>query len=120
MLTAEDRINFAEQMLNYGLTGFKFAERPEDAMSATQLRQAAVDNNDDAFNHGIQFGAVTPEHSALIKKIIRAKYGIQGGKRRKRTRRRWRKPRRKTKRRREATKRKGNFRAGEIGKRTNC
>ena len=101
ILIGQDRINFAKHMLKYGLTDFKFAERPEDAMSATQLRQAAVDNNDDAFNHGIQFGAVTPEHSALIKKIIRAKYGIQGGKRRKRTRRRWRKPRRKTKRRRK-------------------
>ena len=95
ILIGEDRVKFAEQMLNYGLTHFEFAKRPEDAMSATQLRQAAVDNNDDAFNHGIQFGAVTPEHSALIKRIIRAKYGLQGGKRRKRTRRRWRKPRKK-------------------------
>ena len=99
ILIGEDRINFAKQMLNYGLTHFEFAKRPEDAMSATQLRQAAVDNNDDAFNHGIQFGAVTPEHSALIKRTIRAKYGLQGGKRRKRTRRRWRKPKRKTRRR---------------------
>ena len=104
ILIGEDRINFAEQMLNYGLTGFKFAERPEDAMSATQLRQAAVDN-DDAFNLGIQFGAVTPEHSALIKRTIRAKYGLQGGKRRKRTRRRWRKPRRKTRRKKRKTRR---------------
>ena len=106
ILIGEDRVEMAKLMLNYGLTHYEFAERPEDAMSATQLRQAAVDNNDDAFNHGIQFGAVTPQHSALIKRIIRAKYGLQGGKRRKRTRRRWRKPTKKTRRKRRKTRRK--------------
>jgi len=105
ILIGEDRINFAKQMLNYGLTGFKFAERSEDAMSATQLRQAAVDNDDEALDRGIKFGAVTPEHVNEIKRIIRAKYGLQGGKRRKRTRRRWRKPRRKTRRKRRKTRR---------------
>ena len=94
ILVGEDRVKMAQLMIEYGLTRYEFAERSKDAMSATQLRQAAVDNNDDVFNHGIQFGAVTPEHSALIKRIIRAEYGLQGGKRRKRTRRRWRKPRR--------------------------
>lgn len=94
ILIGEDRIKFAEQMLKYGLSRYGFAKRPEDAMSSTQLRQAAVDDDDVAFNLGIKFGAVTPEHSALIKRIIREKYGLQGGKRIKRTRRRWRKPRR--------------------------
>ena len=94
ILIGEDRIKFAEQMLKYGLSRYGFAKRPEDAMSSTQLRQVAVDDDDVAFNLGIKFGAVTPEHSALIKRIIREKYGLQGGKRIKRTRRRWRKPRR--------------------------
>jgi hypothetical protein len=96
ILIGEDRINFAQQMLKYGLTGFKFAERPEGAMSATQLRNAAINNDINTFSNGIQFGAVTPEHTNQIFQNIRAKSNLQGGKKRKRTRRRWRKPRRKT------------------------
>jgi len=96
ILIGEDRINFAQQMLKYGLTGFEFAERPEGAMSATQLRNAAINNDINTFSNGIQFGAVTPEHTNQIFQNIRAKSNLQGGKKRKRTRRRWRKPRRKT------------------------
>lgn len=105
ILIGQDRVGMAKGMLKYGLSGYSFAKRPKDAMSGTQLRQAAVENNDAEFYPGIQFGDVTTEHAALIKRIIRAKYGIQGGKRRKRTRRRWRKPRRKTRRKRRKTRR---------------
>jgi len=106
ILIGQDRVGMAKGMLEYGLSGYGFAKRPKDAMSGTQLRQAAVDNNDAEFYHGIQFGDVTTEHAALIKRIIRDKYDLEGGKRRKRTRRRWRKPRRKTRRKRRKTRRK--------------
>ena len=94
ILIGEDRIKFAEQMLKYGLSGYGFAKRPEDAMSSTKLRQAAIDNDITTFSKGIQFGEVTPQHTNQIFQNIRAKYALQGGKKRKRTRRRCHKPRR--------------------------
>ena len=108
MLIGEDRIKFAQQLEKYGLTAFEFAPRSEGAMSATELRTAAVENNTDKFNAGIQFGAVTPELADYIKKVIRSKHGLQGGKKRRRKTRikRRRKTKRKTKRRKTKTKRK--------------
>ena len=110
MLVGGDRIGAFDWMGNIMDIEFEGISRPPGAMSATAVRKAATSRHQtrqqtSTFENAIQFGAVTPEHSALIKRIIRAKYGIQGGKRRKRTRRRWRKPRRKTRRKKRKTRR---------------
>jgi len=105
----EEGVELAKTLLKYGLTDTVPVERPEGALSATELRAAAVENNTDKFNEGIMFGTVTPELANYIKTTIRSKYGLKGGKsRRRKTRRRKtrRKTKRKTKRRKTKTKRK--------------
>ena len=94
----EEGVELAKTLIEYGLTDAVFVERPKGALSATELRAAAVENNTDKFNEGIKFGSVTPELANHIKTTIRSKYGLKGGKsRRRKTRRR--KTRRKTRRR---------------------
>ena len=115
----EEGVELAKTLLKYGLTDTVPVERPEGALSATELRAAAVENDTDKFNEGIMFGTVTPELANYIKTTIRSKYGLKGGKsrrrwaRRRKTRRRKSRRktrRRKTRRRKTKTKRKRNKR----------
>ena len=107
----EEGVELAETLLKYGLFAAIPVERPKGALSATELRAAATKTTPDieTFYRGIMFGSVTQNLADHILNIIRSKYGIKGGKsRRRKTRRRKRrrKTRRKTRRRKTKTKRK--------------
>jgi hypothetical protein len=103
----EEGVELAETLLKYGLTDAIPVGRPKNSLSATELREAAAKTPPDkeTFYRGIMFGGVTQNLADHILNIIRSKYGLEGGKtRRRKTRRKTR--RRKTKRKRKKRKRK--------------
>jgi len=102
----EEGVELAETLRKYGLTDAVPVERPEGALSATELRAAATKTPPDieTFYRGIMFGSVTQNLADHILNIIRSKYGIKGGKKRRKTRRR--KTRRRKTRRRKTRRRK--------------
>ncbi len=121
MLVGGDRIGAFDWLGNIMNIEFEGVNRPENAMSATAVRNAATAVHQtrlqaNAFKSAIQFGAVTPSHVLEIKRMItsaqrreklrklKKQKAKSGGKRK--TRRRWRKPRRRKTRRKTKCKRK--------------
>ena len=111
----EEGVELAETLLKYGLFAAIPVERPKNSLSATELREAAAKTPPDkeTFYRGIIFGGVTQNLADHILNIIRSKYGLEGGKTRRKTRsktrrktRRRKTRRRKTRRRKTKTKRK--------------
>ena len=123
MFVGGDRIGAFDWLGNIMNIEFEGVNRPENAMSATAVRNAATAVHqtrlqDNAFKSAIQFGAVTRSHVNEIKRLIRAakvksrlkqlklkksKRASRGGKRktrkRRKTRRRHKRKRRKTRKR---------------------
>ena len=97
----EEGVELAETLKKYGLTDAVFVERPKNSLSATELRAAATKTPPDknTFYRGIMFGGVTQKMADHILNIIRSKYGLEGGKTRRRKTRRRKTRRRKTRRR---------------------
>ena len=110
MFVGGDNIGAFDWMGNLMNIDFEGIERPEGAMSATELREAAAKTPPDkeTFYRGIMFGGVTQNLADQILNIIRSKYGLEGGKTRRKTRSKTRRKtrKRKTKRRKTKTKRK--------------
>ena len=103
---AEEGVKLAETLLKYGLTAAIPVERPEGALSATKLREAATKTPPDldTFYRGIIFGSVSENLANHILNTIRTKSGLEkhsfeGGKRRRRKTRKRKTRRRKTRRR---------------------
>ena len=121
MLVGGDRIGAFDWLGNIMNIEFEGVNRPENAMSATAVRNAATAVHQtrlqaNAFKSAIQFGAVTPSHVLEIKRMItsaqrreklrklkKSKRASRGGKRktrkRRKTRRRRKRKRRKTRKR---------------------
>ena len=104
----EEGVELAETLLKYGLFAAIPVERPKNSLSATELREAAAKTPPDkeTFYRGIIFGGVTQNLADHILNIIRSKYGLEGGKTRRRKTRRRKTTRRKTKTKRKTRKRK--------------
>ena len=97
----EEGVELAKTLIEYGLTDAIPVERPKNSLSATELREAAAKTPPDkeTFYKGIMFGGVTQNLADHILNIIRSKYGLEGGKTRRRKTRRRKTRRRKTRRR---------------------
>jgi len=128
MFVGGDRIGAFDWLGNIMNIEFEGVNRPENAMSATAVRNAATAVHQtrlqaNAFKSAIQFGAVTRSHVNEIKRLIRtaqrreklrklkkSKRVSRGGKRKTRRKRRKTRRRRKRKRKRKTRKRMCKFR----------